>query len=262
MPSAPAPVSWINSSGENWGLDPHVAKEKDGEPENRRSCTSSTSRRVEEYVSPSRRGRASHRRAGRQWPKRQRRRAFVPGGSAPVRPMNDLMAEARGQKVLLDADLAHLYGVSAKRLNEQVRRNMERFPDDFMFRLAAEEAANLRSQIATSSSWGGRRYQPMAFTEQGVAMLSSVPRSLAPLRSTWRSCGHSSGCGACWSPMPRDSCKSQRIGSGDSDDMRPRNDGQFRAVFEAIRELMTPARKPGKRIGLQVVPPHDASGSR
>jgi len=82
-------------------------------------------------------------------------------------------------RVMLDADLAALYGVPTKRLNESVRRNRERFPDDFMFRLSAEEARGLRSQIATSRSrgWGGLRYYPFAFTEQGVAMLSSVLRS-------------------------------------------------------------------------------------
>ena len=90
----------------------------------------------------------------------------------------------RGQKVLLDADLAHLYGVSAKRLNEQVRRNMEGFPDDFMFRLDAEEAANLRSQIATSSSWGGRRYQPMAFTEPHNGGFGSLRSQFATLKSS------------------------------------------------------------------------------
>lgn len=82
----------------------------------------------------------------------------------------------RGIKVMLDADLAELYGVPLKRLNEQVRRNKERFPGDFMFQLSEEESMNLRSQIATSS-WGGRRYLPYAFTEHGVTMLSSVLRS-------------------------------------------------------------------------------------
>lgn len=79
----------------------------------------------------------------------------------------------RGQKVMLDADLAELYQVPTKRLNEQVRRNRGRFPKDFMFRLSAAETRNLRSQIATSS-WGGRRNLPYAFTEHGVAMLSAV----------------------------------------------------------------------------------------
>lgn len=82
----------------------------------------------------------------------------------------------RGLQVMLDSDLAELYGVETKRLLEQVRRNKERFPEDFMFQLTKEEYENLRSQIATSS-WGGRRYLPYAFTEQGVAMLSAVLRS-------------------------------------------------------------------------------------
>jgi hypothetical protein len=82
----------------------------------------------------------------------------------------------RGHKVMLDNDLAKLYGVSTKRLNEQVRRNIERFPSDFIFQITPDEVEILRSQFATSS-WGGRRYAPYAFTEQGVAMLSSVLRS-------------------------------------------------------------------------------------
>lgn len=96
----------------------------------------------------------------------------------------------RGQQVLLDSDLAILYGVETKRLNEQVKRNIERFPDDFMFQLTKVELINLKSQIATSSaienspksqivtsSHGGVRYLPYAFTENGIAMLSSVLRS-------------------------------------------------------------------------------------
>jgi len=87
-----------------------------------------------------------------------------------------LIYEIRGYKVMLDSDLARLYGVETKRLKEQVRRNIDRFPDDFMFVLNNEELNNLRSQIATSS-WGGSRFKHMAFTEQGVAMLSSVLKS-------------------------------------------------------------------------------------
>jgi len=85
----------------------------------------------------------------------------------------------RGQKVMLDRDLAALYGVETKKLKQAVRRNIERFPDDFMFILDAEEFENLRSQFVTSKTEprGGTRYPPMAFTEQGVAMLSSVLRS-------------------------------------------------------------------------------------
>jgi hypothetical protein len=81
--------------------------------------------------------------------------------------------EIRGQKVMLDSDLAELYQVETKQLKRQVRRNIDRFPKDFMFELSKEELDSLRSQFGTSS-WGGVRYVPMAFTEQGVAMLSSV----------------------------------------------------------------------------------------
>jgi hypothetical protein len=82
----------------------------------------------------------------------------------------------REQKVLLDRDLAELYGVETRVLKQAVRRNLKRFPEDFMFELTKEELQNLRSQIVTSS-WGGIRYAPMSFTEQGVAMLSSVLNS-------------------------------------------------------------------------------------
>jgi regulator of replication initiation timing len=82
----------------------------------------------------------------------------------------------RDQKVMLDRDLAELYQVETKQLKRQVKRNMERFPEDFMFELTREEYENLRRQIGTSS-WGGERYLPIVFTEQGVAMLSSVLNS-------------------------------------------------------------------------------------
>ncbi len=82
----------------------------------------------------------------------------------------------RGEKMMLDRDLAEMYGVETKQLKRQVKRNMDRFPKDFMFELTEKEFENLRSQIGTSR-WGGTRYMPMAFTEQGVAMLSSVLNS-------------------------------------------------------------------------------------
>ncbi|MBU2446630.1 MAG: ORF6N domain-containing protein [Bacteroidetes bacterium] len=83
----------------------------------------------------------------------------------------------RNQKVIIDSELAKLYDVSTKRLNEAVKRNKKRFPFDFMFRLNQKEFEALRSQFATSKGRGGRRYHPLAFTEQGVAMLSSVLNS-------------------------------------------------------------------------------------
>jgi len=87
-----------------------------------------------------------------------------------------LIYDFRGYKVMLDVDLASLYGVETKRLKERVRRNLSRFPEDFMFELTNDEFESLRSQIA-SSKRGGTRYAPMAFTEQGVAMLSTVLNS-------------------------------------------------------------------------------------
>jgi len=119
--------------------------------------------------------------------------------SASVQLIERRIYLIRGQKVMIDSDLAELYGVSTKRLNEGVSRNKKRFPEDFMFRLTKDEAEDLRSQFATSSSeksksapkkailrsqfatsssgYGGRRHLPYAFTEQGVAMLSSVLNS-------------------------------------------------------------------------------------
>lgn len=87
----------------------------------------------------------------------------------------------RGHKVMLDEDLAELYEVLTKHLKRQVRRNIDRFPDDFMFELTKEEFENLRSQIGTSN-WGGVRYMPMVFTEQGVAMLSSILNSARAIK--------------------------------------------------------------------------------
>ena len=90
----------------------------------------------------------------------------------PIERIEKAILLIQGQKVILDADLAKLYGVTTTRLNEQVRRNRKCFPDDFMFQLTKEEFKNLKSHFATSSSgWGGRRKLPLAFTEQGVAML-------------------------------------------------------------------------------------------
>ena len=90
--------------------------------------------------------------------------------------VQNLIYEIRGQKVMLDSDLAKLYQVETKVLNQAVRRNIKRFPVDFMFQLDNKEFANLKSQIVTSS-WGGRRTPPLAFTEEGIAMLSSVLHS-------------------------------------------------------------------------------------
>jgi hypothetical protein len=137
----------------------------------------------------------------------------------------------RHHNVMLDQDLAALYGVGTKVLNQAVSRNKERFPEDFMFRLTHEEFENLRSQIVTSS-WGGRRYPPYAFTEQGVAMLSSVLRStqavqvnIAIMRAFVRM---------------REAMISHKEMARRIDDMERKYDGQFKVVFDAIRRLMEP----------------------
>jgi hypothetical protein len=113
-------------------------------------------------------------------PAKSSRMAKVPKDTgnniAASRPVKDLIHVIRGQKVMLDRDLAGLYGASTGVLNQAVRRNLDRFPDDFMFQLTRHEAENLKSQTVTSS-WGGRRKLPSVFTEHGVAMLAGVLRS-------------------------------------------------------------------------------------
>lgn len=113
----------------------------------------------------------------------QDKNILVPIGNcnnAAMVPIENLIYVIRGQQVMLDSDLARLYGVETKRLKEQVKRNINRFPSDFMFELTKNEALSLRSQFATSNKdgvRGGNRYSPFAFTENGVAMLSSVLKS-------------------------------------------------------------------------------------
>ena len=98
--------------------------------------------------------------------------------SFELKQIKEMIYVIRGQKIMLDSDLAKLYGVETKALNRQVKRNEIRFPEDFMFQLTKDEFENLRCQNGTSSlDYGGRRYQPLVFTENGVAMLSSVLKS-------------------------------------------------------------------------------------
>ncbi len=101
----------------------------------------------------------------------------MPDSSTDIVPVAELIYVIRGQRVMLSHDLAKLYGVETKVLTQAVRRNVERFPDDFMFELSHREFIALRSQIVTSGTSGGIQYSPYAFTEQGVAMLSGVLRS-------------------------------------------------------------------------------------
>jgi phage regulator Rha-like protein len=92
-------------------------------------------------------------------------------------PVEQLIRVIRGQRVILDADLARIYGVPTKQINQAVKRNADRFPEDFAFQLKPQEVANLRSQFVTSSSYGGRRYLPFAFTEFGAIMAANVLNS-------------------------------------------------------------------------------------
>jgi hypothetical protein len=152
----------------------------------------------------------------------------------------------RREKVMLDSDLAALYGVTTGNLNKAVKRNAERFPTDFMFRLDAEEAANLKFQFGISS-WGGRRRLPYAFTEQGVAMLSSVlnseravkvniaiMRAFVKLRETL----------ATNRELARKFAElEQRVG---------KHDEEIAVILEAIRQLMAPPENPRREIGFHV----------
>lgn len=152
----------------------------------------------------------------------------------------------RGEKVLLDEDLATLYGVSVKRLNEAVKRNRQRFPRDFMFQLSRSETALLRSQFATSSVHGGRRYRPHVFTEHGVAMLSGVLRNERAVRVNIE--------------IMRTFVRMRRILGAHTElaaklnELERRYDHQFKVVFDAIRELMAPPRRGGRLIGFGADP--------
>jgi hypothetical protein len=149
----------------------------------------------------------------------------------------------RGQKVMLDVDLAKLYGVTTFNLNKAVKRNLDRFPEDFMFQLNYQEVRNLIFQIGISS-WGGTRKLPRAFTEQGVAMLSSVLKSKRAVQVNIE--------------IMRAFVKLREMLASHKDlalklaEMEKKYDSQFKVVFDAIRELMTPIEPPPKpRIGFR-----------
>lgn len=147
----------------------------------------------------------------------------------------------RGHKVMLDTDLAALYQVEARALNQAVKRNLDRFPEDFMFQLTQEEADLLRSQTVTLEKGRGqhRKYLPYAFTEQGVAMLSSVLRSPRAVQVNVE--------------IMRAFVRLRQVLASHQDMARKlaalekKYDGQFRIVFEAIRELMAPPKQAPKR---------------
>jgi len=147
----------------------------------------------------------------------------------------------RGQKVMIDADLATLYAVQTGQLVRAVKRNIDRFPADFAFQLTAQEFTNLKCQIGISSLWGGRRTPPWAFTEQGVAMLSSVLRSkravqvnIEIMRTFVR----------LRELLARHADLARRL-----DELEKKYDKQFAVVFDAIRQLMTPPKEARREFG-------------
>ena len=151
----------------------------------------------------------------------------------------------RGHKVLLDMDLAELYGVETKRLKEAVKRNAKRFPGDFMFEFTKAELQILRSQFA-SSSWGGVRYSPMAFTENGVAMLSSILNSERAILVNIS--------------IIRVFTKMRQMLLTNKDILLSleklerkvsRYDGDIKLIFEYLRQLLTPKAEPMRKIGFK-----------
>lgn len=150
----------------------------------------------------------------------------------PLQTITGCILFIRNQKVILDSDLAELYEVETRILTRAVNRNLDRFPEDFMFQLSDEEFENLRSQFGISSRWGGRRYPPYAFTEQGIAMLSSVLRSKRAVQVNIE--------------IMRTFVKLREILSNHKDlakklnNLEKKYDEQFKVVFDAIRQLMKP----------------------
>jgi phage regulator Rha-like protein len=148
----------------------------------------------------------------------------------------------RSERVMLDEDLAALYGVETRSLVRAVKRNIARFPEDFMFQLTSEEVANLRSQTGiSSSSHGGRRYAPYAFTEHGVTMLAAVLQSPRAVQVSIE--------------VVRAFVRLRAMLAGNVElarklaTLEKKYDAQFKVVFDAIRELMAPASKSRRRIG-------------
>ncbi len=159
----------------------------------------------------------------------------------PIEKIESKILLIRGQKVMLDSDLADLYEIENKNLVRAMKRHVDRFPEDFMFQLSKQEFEILRCRIGTSSQWGGRRYPPYAFTEQGVAMLSSVlnsPRAVQVNIEIMRAF-----------VRLRKMLTSHEELSRKIRQMENKYDKQFQVVFEAIRQLMAPPKPKKKQIG-------------
>jgi hypothetical protein len=169
----------------------------------------------------------------------------LPAPLIPPQRIETAILLIRGEKVMLDADLSGLYGVPTKALVQAVKRNRRRFPKDFMFQLSTDEFAALRSQSVTSKGRGGRRHPPYAFTEQGVAMLSSVLRSAQAVEVNVEI-------------MRAFVRLRQMLGSHADlarklDTLEQKYDAHFRTVFDAIRQLMVPPteKQTKRRIGFR-----------
>lgn len=168
----------------------------------------------------------------------------MPKTLIPTHRIKDAILEIRGYRVLLDTTLATMYSVETRALNQAVRRNRKRFPEDFMFRLTPVEAAGLRSQIVISNTRGGRRNRPFVFTEQGIAMLSSVlhsDRAIAVNIEIMRAFVQLRGIANVHAGLAKK-----------LDELERKYDRRFKSVFAAIRYLMNPpARSAGARIGFR-----------
>jgi hypothetical protein len=166
----------------------------------------------------------------------------------PVERVEKLIHLARGEKVLLDADLATLYGVTTGNLNKAVKRNQNRFPADFMFQLTDQEAEVLIFQFGRSKQRGGRRHNPYAFTEQGVAMLSSVLRSERAVQvnvAIMRAFVSLRRMLTANETLARRLAELERRLEG--------HDQAIKSLFDAIRELMAPPAKPRREIGFHAI---------
>ena len=153
-----------------------------------------------------------------------------------------LILDIRGQRVMLDEDLARLYGVETKRLNEQVKRNIQRFPSDFSFQLSFQEFRDLKSQSATSS-WGGRRKPPYAFTEHGALMAANVLYSETAIAASVQIV-------RAFLQLRQLTATHEKL-SRKLAALEKKYDQQFKVVFDAIRDLMTPPENPRRRIGFE-----------
>jgi ORF6N domain len=157
----------------------------------------------------------------------------------------------RDREVMLDQDLAELYGVETRRLIEQVKRNIDRFPEDFMFQLTNDEAAALRSQSATSKGRGGRRYAPYVFTEQGVAMLSGVLRSdtaVAVNISIMRAFVELRRAATSYAAIEKRLVELER----ETREKFGKHDEQLGDIFKALRHLISPPARPKRKVGFRL----------